>query len=71
MMIIDRFEGYFAVIECDDGRLHISKSLLPENVTEGDVIVRTDNGYIIDEQATAERRKAIAERFRRLTGGAE
>lgn len=71
MMIIDRFEGGIAVIECDDGMLDISRDLLPINASEGDVIVLTDSGYIVDEPATAERRKAIAERFHRLTGGAE
>lgn len=70
-MIIDRFEGSIAVVETDGGMLDIARDLLPENTSEGDVIVQTDGGYIIDEQATAERRKAIAERLRRLTGGAE
>lgn len=70
-MIIDRFEGDIAVVETDSGMLDIVRDLLPENASEGDVIVQTDGGYIIDEQATAERRKAIAERLRRLTGGAE
>lgn len=69
-MIIDRFEGDIAVVETDSGMLDIVRDLLPENTSEGDVIVQTDGGYIIDEQATAERRKAIAERLRRLTGGA-
>lgn len=70
-MIIDRFEGGIAVVETDSGMLDIARELLPENTVEGDVIVLTDGGYIIDEQATAERHKTIAERFRRLTGGAE
>lgn len=71
MIIIDRFEGDIAVAETDGGMLDISRDLLPENTAEGDVIVLTDNGYIIDGQATAERRRAMAERLRRLTGGAE
>lgn len=71
MMIIDRFEGDFAVVETDSGMTDILKELLPENAEEGDIILLTDNGYIIDEQATAERRKSIAERFSRLKGGAK
>lgn len=71
MMIIDRFEQDFAVVETDDGIIDISRVYLPENAVEGDVIVLTDNGYIIDEQATAERRRAVTEMFSRLTGGAE
>lgn len=69
-MIIDRFEGDYAVAERDDGDItEIATALLPENAKEGDVIVFTYDGYIIDEDATAERRKATAERLKRLTGG--
>lgn len=71
MMIIDRFEQDFAVVETDEGIIDISRVYLPENAEEGDVISLTDSGYIIDEQATAERRKAIADRFSRLKGGAK
>lgn len=70
-MIIDRFEGGIAVVETDEGIIDISREYLPENAAEGDVIVQTCGGYIVDEQATAERRRKIAERLRRLTGGAE
>ena len=71
MMVIDRFEQDFAVVETDDGIIDISRIYLPENSKEGDVISLTENGYTIDEQATIERRKALAERFRHLKRGAE
>lgn len=71
MMIIDRFEGDIAVIECDDGMLDISRNLLPENAVEGDVIISYNGAYSVDTEATENRRKALRERFNRLKGGAE
>ncbi len=71
MMIIDRFEGDIAVIECDDGMIDISRDLLPENAVEGDVIVSDDCAYYVDTEATEIRRKALRERFNCLKGGAE
>lgn len=71
MMIIDRFEGDMAVIECDDGIFDISRNLLPENVVEGDVIISDGTTYSVDTESTEIRRKALKERFHRLTGGVE
>lgn len=71
MMIIDRFEGDIAVVETDSGIIDIPMKEFPCDVCEGDIILLTDSGYIVDEQATAERHKLILERFNRLKGGAE
>ncbi|MDE5569943.1 MAG: DUF3006 domain-containing protein [Ruminococcus sp.] len=71
MMIIDRFEGNIAIIECDEGIFDISKDLLPDNAAEGDVIISSDNIYYVDEEETENRRKLLAERLRSMTGGAE
>lgn len=65
-MIIDRFEGDFVVVETESGMTDILRSQLPENAEEGDVIYFEDGVYIIDEEATADRRKLMAERFHRL-----
>ncbi|MDE5936929.1 MAG: DUF3006 domain-containing protein [Ruminococcus sp.] len=65
-MIIDRFEGDFAVAETENGMTDILRSHLPENAEEGDVIYFENGVYIIDEKATADRRKLITERFHRL-----
>ncbi|MBO5104535.1 MAG: DUF3006 domain-containing protein [Ruminococcus sp.] len=66
MMIIDRFEQDFAVVETDEGIIDVSRMYLPENVAEGDVILLTENGYIIDKQATEKRRAEIREMMKRL-----
>lgn len=71
MMIIDRFEGSIAVIECDDGIFDISRDLLPENAVEGDVIISDGTTYYVDTESTEIRRKSLREQFHRLTGGAE
>jgi DNA-binding protein len=58
--IIDRFEGNYAVVELEDRRMtNIEKSLLPENVAEGDCIILEDGKYIIDKNETENRKKRI------------
>ena len=59
MLIIDRFENDTAVIENDEEMIEISRSLLPENAKEGDIITASGGGYIIDETATDKRRQEI------------
>jgi len=60
-LIIDRFEGDFAVCETEDRKMiNIKRSLLPGDAKEGDVIIRTSDGYRIDKDETAERKKRIS-----------
>lgn len=65
-MIIDRFEGAFAVAETDSGMMNIPVSQLPENVRVGDVIIYENERYTVDCRATADRRKSAAERLNDL-----
>lgn len=67
-MIIDRFEGEYAVVETDSGMIDIERSKLPENAAEGDVIELHDGAYIINSAETAERRERAASRLKRLIG---
>ena len=41
--IIDRFEGDFAVVECDGSSFDLPKYALPNDVREGDVVEVTIN----------------------------
>ena len=66
-MIIDRFEGDFAVVETEQGIINILTSQLPESAKEGDVIYFENDVYFIDEEATEKKRKLIAERLHKLT----
>ena len=64
---IDRIEENIAVCEGDDGKtVKLRLDELPENIREGDIIVRTENGYTIDTDETSVRRKKMAEMQKKL-----
>lgn len=54
MLILDRFEGKFAVIEYNNKTFNLPKETIPAQAQEGDVL-----SIVIDQKATAERRKKI------------
>ena len=61
ILVIDRFEGDFAVCEDRENEemVNIEISKLPQNIKEGDVIKSKNNKYELDE----EKRKEIEERI--------
>lgn len=61
MIVLDRFEGNFAVVEENGIVKNVPKELLDETITEGSVIVKKGDRYFLDEKETAARRKKIAE----------
>jgi len=61
-LIIDRFEGDFAVIELPDGRMvDCPKVMLPQNAKEGSIL-----NISIDEAATTEKLQKVTEKMNRL-----
>lgn len=61
-LIIDRFEGDFAVIELPDGKMiDCPKALLPDDAKEGSILNIT-----VDETATNDKLKKVTERMNRL-----
>lgn len=68
MMIIDRFEGNYAVCEHPDKtHLNIPRDLLPPNAKEGDcLVINPDGNYHIDADTTKERRERIRKKMNRL-----
>lgn len=66
-MIIDRFEGDIAVIETENGNIDIPKSDIPLNAKEGDILIKTSDGYDIAAEETSKRRKKLLEMMKRLT----
>jgi hypothetical protein len=68
VLIIDRFEGDFAVCEDENPRtVHIRRSELPQGAAEGDCIVADPReGYILDHDETARRRARIRSKMNRL-----
>lgn len=63
MWIVDRFEGEYAVIECDDITFSIPKKALPENIKEGDII-KTE----IDPQKTQSQKEKAHSLMNKLFG---
>lgn len=67
MLIIDRFEENFAIIEVDGNKTeNIPKNLLPVTAREGDVIYKDGESYKIDGVETQKRREAIIAKMRKL-----
>jgi hypothetical protein len=54
MLIIDRFEGDFAVVETSDGFVNIPRIDMPSNIIEGDVLAIS-----IDKKKSDARKKRI------------
>jgi hypothetical protein len=66
MLILERFEGDWAVIE-KDGK--VMMNVLRENVigaSEGDVLVYRHGLYFVDQDATKERRNDVNKKFNNL-----
>ncbi len=56
MLVIDRFEGEYALIEYKRRIFHIPKILLPKGARPGDVI---NIQVTVDQEATAQRKQYI------------
>lgn len=56
MLVIDRFEGEYAIIEMNRRLFHVPKSLFPKGAKEGDVI---NIQIIVDKDETMKRKQAI------------
>lgn len=70
-MIIDRFEGDYAVLELreETGEVlykNLPASWLPDDAAEGDVVVKTAEGYAIDTLETEKRRMEAAEKLQEM-----
>ena len=66
---IDRIEENIALCEDDDGNvLKLSVDELPQEIREGDIIEKTENGFVIDADETQLRRKKMAEMQRNIFG---
>lgn len=61
-VVIDRFEGSFAVCEKEDRTIiNIKKETIPSNSKEGDVLNIIGNEITIDINETEKRKKEIDE----------
>ena len=65
--IVDRIEGDVAVLERDDLELvDVPLTELPEGVRQHDCLEVEDGAWRIDRDRTAERKRRIEEKMRRL-----
>ena len=65
--IVDRVEGNVAVLERDDLELvDVPLSELPEGIHQHDCLVREGGVWRADPDRTAERKRRIGEKMRRL-----
>ena len=66
-VIIDRFEGVYAVCETENKEyINILKSELPKGIKEGDVVCCIDNEWHVDEAITQERKEKIKNKLNSL-----
>lgn len=64
---VERIEENIALCEDDLGNvLKLKLDELPKGTREGDIIEKTENGFIIDADETQLRRKKMAEMQKRL-----
>jgi hypothetical protein len=67
VLIIDRFEGDFALCEKQDrSTFLIRRTELPTEAREGDVIIRSDERYVVDRKATELRKTQVENAVRDL-----
>ena len=59
MLILDRFEENFAVIENGDEMISVSRELVSVDAREGDVLTEMDGRYFPDKEETQKRRERI------------
>ncbi|WP_347490570.1 DUF3006 domain-containing protein [Desulfoscipio sp. XC116] len=57
MLVIDRFEGEYALIEYKRRIFHIPKVLVPKTARPGDVV---NIQVTVDQEATGQRKESIA-----------
>lgn len=66
-MVIDRFEGEYAVCEDENGQMiKIPRAELPPGAREGSVLRREADHFLLDEQETRARMQRIRERMAKL-----
>jgi len=67
MLVIDRFEGDYAVCECEDGEfVRIARKLIASGAKEGDTLDPWEGGFRTNEPKTREARSRIRRKVRQL-----
>ena len=62
LLVIDRFEGVFAVCEDENKNIvNIKREIVPKEAKEGDILVQEKDKYVIDYNSVKARKKYIKE----------
>ena len=69
MIIIDRFEGDYAVLETDDGMMNIHRGHLPSSAREGDALSSSNGGFSGLPEETADLKDAVRDKLKKMLGG--
>lgn len=65
MYVIDRIEGDYIVIESPEGDIiNVKREFLRGKAKEGDCLVKEDNYFIIDVEATEKRKVQMAKKLK-------
>lgn len=57
---VDRFEGQYAILVDNYSKAYdVLRDELPSDVREGDILNENEGQYVIDEEATKEKREKI------------
>ena len=66
-LVIDRFEGGFALCEGEDGAMvQLCRNEMPVDAREGDVLIESDGKITVDAARTEARRAGLRARMDRL-----
>ena len=65
---VDRIEGDVAVCEClqTGARIMVDKKHLPPKVKEGDILLQSGEGFVLDEAQTDQRHELLTDRMNKL-----
>lgn len=70
MLVVDRFEGDYAVCECEDGTtLHVARKLIAGEAREGSALDPWDGGFRVNGPRTRAARERIRGKVQRLIDG--
>jgi len=65
MIILERREGAWAILETDDGQIRVDAASVPANASDGAVLVKTGDAYQYDRETTRKRLEKIRQRMHR------
>lgn len=68
MLIIDRLEGDYVVVEDGGNVINIRREFIEDGAKEGDVLAVVDTFYVVDRAETEKRRRETAELMRKISG---